>query len=529
MSGLAAGARAHAKIVGPRHYTRTVTRTTTLRHLVPGTYHVHVATVSAAHGARDYPARSSLTARVTAHRGARAEVRYATLVPKTTKTVPTRSVSRVTSLGKGRQLVHVAHASALKKGDVLATGVGAHTPHGLLAKVVAVRSGGSVVVAPTTLLDAVPSGQIDTQATLTQGNETPAARRAGLTFPADGGNGPVEKDVDEPLASCSGSVEAKASGSISISPSFHLSASWSLLHGVTAASLTADITESSSLKASISASGSCKGDVDLFKKPVTFATFVVDVGPIPIVLQPQLQITLSGEAKADAAITTSASQSLTVAAGLQYQRAGGVKPVESVTKKLGYQPPTLTSSGSIEVSVNPEINLLIDGVGGPEVGLTGGLDLEANSDDNPWWTLDGYLAGNVGVSIPLLKIDKRVELGRKTWEIAHAKKTQSDDPEIDVSPDFAFPWNADTCGFDTDDEYFEVDGTGFGSGNSVDVSTDWVDYGSTDAASDGTFDVEEPVGEVADADDTYYGVYAGPASSDIELNANSCVHTVDDS
>jgi hypothetical protein len=161
VSGLTKGHHARISVAGPRHSRHRVRGAQTLRHLRPGVYEIRVQPTSAPHAARIYPARSKLTARVLAKRGAVVHVHYTTVVPKTTKAVSPKSITRVQHVGKKRYRLHYAGHTGLKAGDVIATGVGPQTPHGLLMKVVSVSKGGSVTTAPATLLDAVPQGQLD--------------------------------------------------------------------------------------------------------------------------------------------------------------------------------------------------------------------------------------------------------------------------------------------------------------------------------------------------------------------------------
>ena len=525
VDGLAKRYRAQVLVTGPARFHRRVGSTTTLKHLRPGRYRVRENPTRVRHGARIFPAQRRQRVRVGRTRGAEVFVKYVTLVPKTTKALPAHAVRRIRPLHGQRRLIQFSRSAHPARGDVLAAGVGPNTPHGLLVKVVSVRRSGAAVVRPATLLDALPQGEIDATEYLDSSNETPSASRHGLAV-AD--NGAVEKKVDGPL--CTGDLGAKASGSISIRPSFNLSASWSLFHGVTAARLTSTLTEDASLKASIEAAGSCSGSRSLFNKPVTFATFVVDVGGIPIVLQPQLQITFEGEANVDAAVTTSADQTLAITAGLEYQRSSGISPVYAVNNTHSAAAPSLSGSADVRATVNPEIDLLIDGIGGPEVGLTGGLELSADIHANPWWTLNGFLTGNAGVTIPLLHFDKRVNLATKTWTLAHASGSTT---SINVTPSLAYAWSDSVCGFHPDDlaADFEVQGTGFGSQKQVTVDTDWAPYGLVDADAQGAFDTTNTVGEVPSADygDYYISANDGShsASATIELDSSACANPTD--
>lgn len=55
-----AGEKARIRVTGPKRYSRNVTGSTTLRHLVVGTYTVHASWTSVSHGARRYPTQPPL-------------------------------------------------------------------------------------------------------------------------------------------------------------------------------------------------------------------------------------------------------------------------------------------------------------------------------------------------------------------------------------------------------------------------------------------------------------------------------------
>lgn len=529
VTGLARGYRSRIRVTGPNRFSRAITASTTLHSLRPGKYALTVSPARAPRGGRIFPASTRLTAQVTRTRAARVVVRYVTLVPKTTVAVRASTITTARRLSGGRTRLKYPGSSKLKIGAIVAAAANRTVPHGLLAKVIRHNSDGSVVTKPATLLEAVPEGQIDSVTTLNSARLTQSALRSGLRLAGDGS---VTKDVDGPLADCKGSVKAEASGSISIAPSFHLQASWSWLHGVTSAKFTADVTESSVLKASIEAAASCAGSRDLFAHPVTFATFVFDVGTIPIVVQPQLQITLDGKADVHAAVTTSATQNLTIGAGMQWQRGKGVSPITEASNTHQYKAPSVTAKADVKVSVNPEVNLLIDGVGGPEFGLTGGLELSADKANNPWWELDGFLEGNVGILIPLLHFDKRATLVHKKWVLAHAAIRP--EPSITVYPDLGFPWGTGACGDYAGDTYVDVSGSHFVPGETVTVYTGWGLQFSGTASSDGSFYLSEPIGEVANADYTAEdvwvdGSHGSYAYASMELNANSYRSVSEDS
>ena len=267
-----------------------------------------------------------------------------------------------------------------KVGGYLAFGVGKATPDGLLVRVTHVsgrRGHWIVTVRPATLFEVVPAGQIELNAGASSADQA-AAR------PADAARLRAHFDL-----SCSAGASAQANGSASLSlkPSLDLSWGWDWFPPrPVLKSATFSITASGSVQASASlqGSGSCSFEQELFKRD--FSPFDVQIGPIPVVIVPELLTTLTADADASASISTDVQASLSATGGLRYS-GGRTSPIESFTKSFSFQPPTPQAQGSIGARLVPAGRLLVYGLAGPEVDLSGGPQFDVDTTSNPPWRL----------------------------------------------------------------------------------------------------------------------------------------------
>lgn len=288
------------------------------------------------------------------------------------------SVTSAPAPGHSGKLVY--HGAVKPRvGGYIALGVGKATPHGLLVKVVHVsgrRGHWIVTVRPATLFEVVPTGQLE----LNPGS--PSVDRGAAKLP----HVQLRPHFD---LSCSAGAAAQANGSASLSlkPSLDLKWSWDWFppHPVLD-SAKFSITASGSVQASASlqGSGSCSFEQELFKHD--FSPFDVQIGPIPVVIVPELLTTLKADADASASISTSVGASLSATGGLKYS-GGRVSPIESFTKSFSFQPPTPQAEGSIGARLVPAGRLLVYGLAGPEVDLSGGPQFDVDTTASPPWRL----------------------------------------------------------------------------------------------------------------------------------------------
>lgn len=428
VSGLPEGEVAGVQVTGPGRYRQRVTQTTTLRGLAPGRYRVIAKRVDLGQ-AVVYPADRSRTVRVSRGRAGQASVNYATKVPDDTMIVKPRVIDDVRRTAGGQQVVTFdGDVPNLQVGDVLVTGTGRQTPTGLLTKVAAVRRSGAVEVRRTTLLDAVPRGTLDASATLS--SDDLATARFGVRPLA---SREISVPVRGKLGRCSGDVTSTVRGSVDVTPDFRFNADWNLLRGgVTSARFVGTVTQSAELKAAVEGAASCSGRRPLLAKPLTFRPITVPVGPLSVVMVPRLQLHLTGSADVAASVSASATQELVASAGLAWSRADGISPIGSVTNSRSFQSPEVSASGDLRASVDPQLDLLLYGAGGPQLRLSGGLRLHADTTARPWWVLDAFVNAGAGLVVPALRLDKHKDgVLRRTWRLTDSG---AGDPPDDEEP-----------------------------------------------------------------------------------------------
>jgi hypothetical protein len=326
---------------------------------------------------------------------------------------PSRAASVPTPGSAGDVRFH--GAVTLPAHSILAMGTGPATPAGFLGEVVASRrEGGDTVVStvPTSLLAAAPEGNID----VTAGDTGPAPKR--------GVRGAAAQPLQQQIAknfSCETGGQMSLTGTVSVRSKVAFSAHWSLFHGVDKASFTGTATASASLSASAGGSASCTlKKTPLLAHPWTLDPIDIQVGLVPVVIIPEVQVYISGDGKVTATVSTGVDASVSASAGLNYDR-GHISPTSSLTQSFNYTPPTVSSATHVGGQIAPTLDLLFYGVGGPEVTFSAGLNFDADPSSTPWWTLTAPIDLGAKLSVPLLDINSGTfHIYHHDFDVAHA-------------------------------------------------------------------------------------------------------------
>jgi hypothetical protein len=422
---LPAGTSGDISVVGPDGYTATVSSTTTLGDLASGAYTVNASSVPNAGGAY-WPTAPSVVVSVLAGGNTQTTVDYANYVPDTTIVIPPADVLALTGAPGAQTITLAAGAPILADGDIIAIGIGAVTPNGLLDQVVSVTTVNGEQIAtlvPATLLQAMPSGSFDISASLsapTAGIFLAAAQSAdwqttstpnAVALTSDSSSNPFNYSGPSPF-SCTTSAGVEVNPSITVTPSFNLAATWGLgglfgvLPAVTSARATGTVTATAALAVSAQAGASCTLKQTDLGPAITIPDVVIDVGS-PIVVTPKLSFTIDGNGSVSGDVTAELKATVTATAGIQYTNANGgqFSPVISHSVSYGYQPPSVTAEADLGVTIGPELDLLLYGIAGPEVSVDSVLNFNANTAATPWWNLQGCLEAGARFVVPVLGLD----------------------------------------------------------------------------------------------------------------------------
>lgn len=303
----------------------------------------------------------------------------------------------------GGQLV-LSGRPRVRKGQVVALGQSPRTPAGVLQRVTAVsRSGRTTVLTtvPASIPDVIPAGSMDVRLP-----RRSAPRVARLSSRRDAS------------VQCTSEETMSASADVDLSSWTHLEASWGPFAGLKA-KFTGTAGASASLKATVSGEAACDiNPIGVFPGGIDLGTYRFTIAGIPIVLQPNGQIYLSGRAEANARMSASASASLTATAGVAFED-GTFKPFGGLTPRTSYSPPDLSAGGSLGLYAAPAVYVKINGIGGPELDLTSGFELAADVGATPWWTLTAPLSAGVKFKVNVWRVNKESD----RFEIFSTRRT----------------------------------------------------------------------------------------------------------
>ena len=401
-------------VLGPHKIRRTVVRGGVLR-LRPGRYVVSATAVPGASGTY-YATVPKLKTRIRRGHIATVKVSYATLIPKNTHVVPTSGTAALTGSPEGARVLTLTGpaAATASAGQFLASGPSSAAPDGYLLKVLSVEHNGetaSLQVENATLTEAVPAGELNIERTLEPpagtasmassstlnawqyGSGAPSAHAAGFSLPAAS-------------LKCTTSAGAHLTPRVDFSPHISFHAEWGLFSGLKA-SFTAGVHESISISAGVEAGASCETKdpgIGLLPHPIQLPDIDIQVGPVPVVIVPKLQVYLYGKVEVKASLTASVEQSAQVTVGVNYDK-GNFTPIQKFSSQFGK---SFTPQGDAEgeIALRPTLDALFYDAAGPSFDIGAALEFHADTTENPWWDLKGCAQAGVGFIVDVWIIKK---------------------------------------------------------------------------------------------------------------------------
>ncbi len=404
-------------LVGPGGLRKRLAHGSTMR-LAAGVYSLSAAPVRTSAGTY-YATVPRVHERLVAGRTTTVRVSYATFVPSKTKVVPASATVSLTGEPSGVRSLTLTGAAArgARVGTFLASGSSAAAPDGYLVKVIkmARKSHGTAVlsVQNATLLEALPSGEVAAERALEAPAEAASVRtEGGLALAV--ARGRHESSVAHIAGfslhatnlTCDTSAGVHvAQPTVTFSPSIALHAHWGFFK-LDSASFTATVAVSLAMGADADAGAHCQTKepgIGLLAHPVALPDIDVQVGPVPIVITPKLQVYLSGNASITAKVAVSLEQSASATVGVRYEH-GQFSPIESFPEHFK-QSFTPEGNADAELALTPTVDTLIYGVSGPSFDIGTAAKFNADIHATPWWTLQGCLRAGLGFVIAPLGLN----------------------------------------------------------------------------------------------------------------------------
>ena len=130
------------------------------------------------------------------------------------------------------------------------------------------------------------------------------------------------------------------------------------------------------------------------------ATFFI--GPVPVVVTPQLTVYVGADARVSVDFSAGVEQSAEITTGASYGNGNWSSIIgisdNHIDKTLT---PKLEPTAKAEAFAGPELSVKVYGVAGPYGQVKGYLALKADPTASPWWTLKGGVNGELGMKVEI--------------------------------------------------------------------------------------------------------------------------------
>ncbi len=144
-------------------------------------------------------------------------------------------------------------------------------------------------------------------------------------------------------------------------------------------------------------------------KRFTFFPQTIFIGPIPVVITPQLTVNVGANGSISAKVSTGIEQSSTITAGVTYEN-GTWKPVTKISDNhIGPLKTTLSQSAKAEAFAGPDLSVKIYYAAGPYGQIKGYLALKADPSGTPLWKLYGGIKGELGFKVEVLSFQVKAQ------------------------------------------------------------------------------------------------------------------------
>ncbi len=282
----------------------------------------------------------------------------------------------------------VSTTFVLCEGDIAISDVNLAIPalkHGLLGRVPVGGVGTNWVnVDPrgVTLMNAIKSGSLGDNA-----KAISVARQA-------------EHDLGHGL-SCSEGATGEVAAGVEITPTLDVGIriGWG---GLEEAHAIAEVKQSAELGVSVNGEAKCSLERrSLFSR--TLPAFRAQIGPVPVVLVPKLDLMAEADVSATGRVDAGWSEEARGRAGLRYEN-GAFHHVNDVNlPTLNSRVPTFNAEANATVSLTPQVNVSLYGVAGPTVGLKGSLiGMASASPGSLEWSVRGKVDVVGSFDVPAL-------------------------------------------------------------------------------------------------------------------------------
>jgi uncharacterized protein (TIGR02145 family) len=151
---------------------------------------------------------------------------------------------------------------------------------------------------------------------------------------------------------------------------------------------------------------------DITIATITFAPIIIPiVGPLALVVVPEVEVKLGLEGYVSGTATCSATQQIYIDAGIQYAKTGGWSAYKTFTNEFSNTKPVLEKANAeASIYIQPELSTKLYNVAGPYINtkIYGKLEVDANEEtvekEEPWWKLSVGINLNAGMNVEIFDL-----------------------------------------------------------------------------------------------------------------------------
>ncbi|MDZ7802247.1 MAG: hypothetical protein U5K81_15830 [Trueperaceae bacterium] len=343
------------------------------------------------------------------------------LIPDTTKVLDAEARTALVDVGEDGTLRFASSAGViadLETDDVIASEPANAAPNGLLRKVVSVREEGGQTVVETTgaeIREAIHQGSLSVSIDLDEADlEESLALQSGVRVQG------LRHDLDTDFGT---DGRVRATGTVEIDPVLDFDMGISCDRKVLG--VCAEIPDLNVLvklgveeSADVALEGEDATDFDE-EFPIAlhqFSPITFSIGPVPVVLTPQLEIYLGAEGELSASLSFRTTQELTLAGGFEFDSDAGFRNISERSTDFEVRTIDVEASAEARAFVGGRYQVHLYGVIGPFGALEAGPSLEADLQGLPGrgdliYAFEGCLTGTVGInSVDVLDLQYDAEL-----------------------------------------------------------------------------------------------------------------------
>jgi len=137
-------------------------------------------------------------------------------------------------------------------------------------------------------------------------------------------------------------------------------------------------------------------------KRITFFPYTVLIGPVPLVITPQLSVFVGAKGDISVGVSTGINQSSTITTRVWYENGRWDADTGISDHSVSRMNTDWNISAGAEAYAGPQLSVLLYGVAGPYGELKGYLSLKGGLTSNPKWKLTYGIKAELGVKIDAL-------------------------------------------------------------------------------------------------------------------------------